>query len=269
MLDKEKVERFITSAMKYLGNKYSQPKRLQKGYSDCSSLILKGLKDIGLLEYSTPTISTKRMRDGDNRFVQIPLSQAQRGDILWWQKPNSQKYEGHVAIKLGNGKALEAIYEGVVIKSDKRIPYQRAYRIKALEQNQPKEIKVTPENLKGEVITATNLNIREGNNTNYKIVGSLKKGDQVEITGSTNNNWYEIKFKNKKAFVSGIYIKIKKEKVIENVPILINNKLIKKGYIVNGITYITINKKDVPVRAVFEKIGAKVEWENEQVKITI
>ena len=111
MLDKSKVERFIAAAMRYKGNKCSISKRMVRGYSDCSSLIYKGLNDAGLLDTSktTRTVSTKFMRDGDPRFERISMNDIQRGDILWWQKPNTSTYSGHVAIYLGNGRVLEAI----------------------------------------------------------------------------------------------------------------------------------------------------------------
>ena len=134
-LDKVKVEKFIAAAMKYKGDKYSQPRRMERGYSDCSSLIYKALRDAGLLDSkeTTRTISTKFMRDGDPRFEQIPLSQAKRGDILWGQD-NTPQYGGHVAIYLGDGKTLEArVREGVDFNK-KRPYFTRVYRIKSLEQ---------------------------------------------------------------------------------------------------------------------------------------
>ena len=134
-LDSKKVERFITAAMKYKGDKYSQPRRMERGYSDCSSLIYKALRDSGLLDSkeTTRTISTKFMRDGDPRFKMIPKSQMRRGDILWGQD-NTPQYGGHVAIYLGNNQTLEArVREGVDYNKDR--PYfTRVYRIKSLEQ---------------------------------------------------------------------------------------------------------------------------------------
>ena len=55
MLDKNKVEKFINAALEYKGDKYSQPKRMERGYSDCSSLIYKALRDIKLLDTSKTT----------------------------------------------------------------------------------------------------------------------------------------------------------------------------------------------------------------------
>lgn len=135
MLDKNKVEKFISAAMVYEGDLYSQTKRMQKGYSDCSSIPYKALRDTGMLDTSQTqrTISTKFMRDGDPRMYQIPMSKLERGDLVWWQKPGINYYYGHTGIYLGDGKVLEAIKPRAKVTSIKRLPWQRAYRIKALE----------------------------------------------------------------------------------------------------------------------------------------
>lgn len=137
MLDKNKVEKFIKAAMVYEGDLYSQAKRMEKGYSDCSSIPYKALRDTGMLDTSQTqrTISTKFMRDGDPRMYQIPMAKLERGDLLWWQKPGIDYYYGHTGIYLGNGKVLEAIKPRAKVTSIKRLPWQRAYRIKALEVN--------------------------------------------------------------------------------------------------------------------------------------
>lgn len=137
MLDKNKVEKFIKAAMVYEGDLYSQKKRLDKGYSDCSSIPYKALRDTGMLDTSQTqrTISTKFMRDGDPRMYQIPMAKLERGDLLWWQKPGINYYYGHTGIYLGNGKVLEAIKPRAKVTSIKRLPWQRAYRIKSLESS--------------------------------------------------------------------------------------------------------------------------------------
>lgn len=142
MLDKNKVEKFIAAAMVYEGDLYSQPRRMDKGYSDCSSIPYKALRDTGMLDESQTkrTISTKYMRDGDPRMYQIPMAKLERGDLLWWQKPGIDYYYGHTGIYLGNGKVLEAIKPRAKVTSIKRLGWQRAYRIKSLESSG----KVTP-----------------------------------------------------------------------------------------------------------------------------
>lgn len=147
MLDKNKVEKFIAAAMVYEGDLYSQTKRMQKGYSDCSSIPYKALRDTGMLDTSqtTRTISTKFMRDGDPRMYQIPMSKLERGDLVWWQKPGINYYYGHTGIYLGDGKVLEAIKPRAKVTSIKRLGWQRAYRIKALEVNDKVTAPVKPQ----------------------------------------------------------------------------------------------------------------------------
>jgi len=53
----------------------------------------------------------------------------------------------------------------------------------------------------------TSLNVRELPNTNSQIIGSLKNGDIVTVTGVTNDGWLRIAFNGKDAFISGTYTK--------------------------------------------------------------
>ena len=186
-LDKVKVEKFIAAAMKYKGDKYSQPRRMERGYSDCSSLIYKALRDAGLLDSkeTTRTISTKFMRDGDPRFEQIPLSQAKRGDILWGQD-NTPQYGGHVAIYLGDGKTLEArVREGVDFNKNRKY-FTRAYRIVALEEAAEKPSRPStsrPEAPKSRVIENVEIYIH---NKALPVKGYIIDGITfLEVNGTT------------------------------------------------------------------------------------
>lgn len=129
-----KIDDFIACAMKYKGDKYSQPKRMMKGYSDCSSLVYKALRDSGNLDLSKTdrTVSTKFMKDGDPRFYEVPKEDLKRGDILWGGDYEKGKWSGHVAIYLGEGKTLEARYrEGVCIYKYRGY-FTKVYRVKSL-----------------------------------------------------------------------------------------------------------------------------------------
>ncbi|WP_144460664.1 SH3 domain-containing protein [Siminovitchia fortis] len=59
------------------------------------------------------------------------------------------------------------------------------------------------------IVTANSLNVRSGNSTKFSSLGSLKKNNQVTVTGKTSNNWYQFKFKGKTGYVSGAYLKAK------------------------------------------------------------
>ena len=201
MLDKNKVEKFIDAAMKYEGDLYSQAKRMQKGYSDCSSIPYKALRDTGMLDSSQTqrTISTKFMRDGDPRMYQVAMKDLERGDLVWWQKPNISYYYGHTGIYLGNGKVLEAIKPRAKVTSINRLPWQRAYRIKALESKaqtkKPAENKpiYIPIIVRGKEVKSASLI----NNTSYINV----KGKNVSVRDFFETLGMTVTWKDRKIYV--------------------------------------------------------------------
>ena len=139
MLDTKKVEKFINAALKYNGDKYSQAKRMEKGYSDCSSLVQKSLRDMGEQHKLVTTESMPK----DLRFRQINMKDLQRGDLLWGGSYVNGKWSGHVAIYMGNGKTFEAVKAGVKYMTN-RAYFTRAYRIKSLEQTEAPQKPVAP-----------------------------------------------------------------------------------------------------------------------------
>ena len=130
-----------------------------------------------------------------------------------------------------------------------------------------KKVEVTPFNAKGKV-KAKLLNVRESNHTNSLRLGQLSLGKEISITGKADG-WFEINYNGRKAYVSGAYVDLIPSRAIENIPILINGKEFKKGYIVDGVTYTHVNGKAVPIRRIFESIGADVAWQDNKVKISM
>ena len=57
------------------------------------------------------------------------------------------------------------------------------------------------------VTTASSLSVRSGAGTNYSILGSIKNGGKISITGKTNN-FYKITYSGKIGYVSAQYVKI-------------------------------------------------------------
>ncbi len=56
-------------------------------------------------------------------------------------------------------------------------------------------------------VTATELNVRTlPSTTNGKILGTLKNGEIIDVTGVVNN-WYQFMYKNQIAYCSGVYLK--------------------------------------------------------------
>lgn len=265
-LDKNNVEKFITAAMKYKGDRYSQPKRMVKGYSDCTSLVYKAMRDIGVLTNPNVTVTTHRMGVvGDGRFRQIPKSQLKRGDILWGGNYIRGKWEGHVAIYLGNGKTLEArVREGV--DYNKNRPYfTRVYRVVALEGGKPAEVSVLSKGSKGiQVRKLQELLNKHG----YKLVVDGIFGDATDkaVRDFQRNNGLMID-----GIPGSMTMEVLEKKPVDNTTyakIIVKGKPAKiSGYIVNGTTYIDVEGKRVPVRAFFETLGMEVKWKNNEVHV--
>lgn len=69
----------LNTAGKYMNDKYSQLKRTQEGFSDCSSFCDKILRDMGIPP-PTKWAATANFRVSPN-WVNVPLSQTKAGDI--------------------------------------------------------------------------------------------------------------------------------------------------------------------------------------------
>ena len=57
------------------------------------------------------------------------------------------------------------------------------------------------------IVNTIALNIREKPNSTSKILGTLKQGDVVQVTGDAENKWLRIDFGGKDAFVHSAYLK--------------------------------------------------------------
>lgn len=53
---------------------------------------------------------------------------------------------------------------------------------------------------------STKVNIRKGPSTDFDAVGSLQARGEVSVTGQADTGWYEIEYKNEKAYVSDSYL---------------------------------------------------------------
>lgn len=67
----------VQAVQPFMSDQYSQARRWQDGYSDCSSFIGKGLKRLGI----DPGISTTISMLADKRWKRIPRESAGAGDI--------------------------------------------------------------------------------------------------------------------------------------------------------------------------------------------
>jgi hypothetical protein len=109
----------VAAAQKYTGDIYSQAKRTQPGFSDCSSFVDKALKDAGIAPPMNPWANTALYRISPE-WKKIPASQALPGDIaisaahmvlitapggasgIGQQKPNVNVRTGNMATLFGS-----------------------------------------------------------------------------------------------------------------------------------------------------------------------
>jgi hypothetical protein len=73
-------ESVVAAAQKYVGDIYSQPRRRQPGYSDCSSFVDKALTDAGISPPFGPWANTANFRISP-QWRTIPANQVWPGDI--------------------------------------------------------------------------------------------------------------------------------------------------------------------------------------------
>lgn len=118
--DSEELNKMISYALSKTGTPYSQAKRMQEGYYDCSSLVQRSMEYAGLGGQHL----TSRSIHTDSRFYPISMNEIKPGDVLW--------SSGHVAIYIGNNKTIEATKSGVksIIVKGRNTPFTKAYRPK-------------------------------------------------------------------------------------------------------------------------------------------
>lgn len=87
--------RIAAAAETHAAEKYSQARRWQAGYSDCSSFVGKALRDVGI---TPPGASVTGSYLTWGRLTTVPKSQIQAGDLLCGS--------GHIAIALSPTTAI-------------------------------------------------------------------------------------------------------------------------------------------------------------------
>lgn len=115
------IDAFLNEAFKMKGWTYSQERRWDYGYADCSSIVIRAMINSGITK-NTSNLTTHTIAS-DSRFYEIPMSQAKRGDILW--------YEGHMEIYMGGDSTFGAFRPGKPAGFGSNISrFTKAYRIK-------------------------------------------------------------------------------------------------------------------------------------------
>lgn len=87
--------RLVQAAMQHRSEKYSQARRWQPGFSDCSSFVGKALKDIGITPPGASVTGSYLVWRGART---VPRSQIREGDLL--------VSGGHIVIAMSGGQAI-------------------------------------------------------------------------------------------------------------------------------------------------------------------
>lgn len=106
----DKAQNVITEAKKFLGLPYVWGGTTPSGF-DCSGYMQYIFKNVAGVKL--PRVA----REQQNAGVQIPVSEVQPGDLIFWGKPAH-----HVAMYIGNGQYIHAPQTGDVIKISKMNP---------------------------------------------------------------------------------------------------------------------------------------------------
>ena len=96
------------------------------------------------------------------------------------------------------------LLSGIIMSSVAIAPMQ----VSAFENNSAikKQTLMNSRAVKTGTVNADVLNVRSGAGTTYSKIGSVKRGQTVQIEGSTSNGWYKIKYNNGYGYVSATYI---------------------------------------------------------------
>ena len=67
------------------------------------------------------------------------------------------------------------------------------------------------------VVTGSDVNMREGPGTNFRIIGCLPEGTVVTVTDRSNGTWYGVEFNGVAGFMSGNFLEVAEEEVAQPV----------------------------------------------------
>lgn len=131
----DKGSKIVQLAMSRLGDPYSQEKRGQGRFTDCSYLTLWSYRQIGI---NIPATAAEQARFCVNKKITIAKKDLVAGDLVFWShKPNGRFMNiTHVGVYAGGGKVIDASYsKGKVVyrnlfDSNKQVLYARPHILK-------------------------------------------------------------------------------------------------------------------------------------------
>jgi cell wall-associated NlpC family hydrolase len=119
-------------AMTKVGCHYSQDRRMEEGYYDCSSLVLRLYREVGI---ELPNVASTQGKYCYQNAMIINKEDLQPGDLIFYSYKKNGEFKNisHVAIYVGDGKMVHAANEsrGVVIdtlRTGSVVFYARPYQ---------------------------------------------------------------------------------------------------------------------------------------------
>lgn len=118
------VEKAIAYAESKIGYGYSQKNRMSESYFDCSSLCYRAYASAGVYDSNKWAFTTSAIHANPSAYglVKVPISQIERGDILW--------KSGHAGLYIGGGKTIEAMDPKRGVRYGRSKNFTCGYRVK-------------------------------------------------------------------------------------------------------------------------------------------
>ncbi|ACL77612.1 NlpC/P60 family protein [Ruminiclostridium cellulolyticum] len=190
----ELVKRFGKSH--YYFNSYSAERWLGKEYYDCSGLVVYTLRKMGLIEnnedYTAQGIFSQLCEH-------VVLQDLQAGDLCF-NKTGSGIV--HVGVYMGNSRVVHArgTFYGVV-ETQVFSSFNTFGRLKFFANEKPEAV-IKPEKSIKKAKIQTMVNEQPFDNTAG--IGSINAGSLVNVTGKTDNGWYQINLNGKTGFIQAL-----------------------------------------------------------------
>lgn len=94
-------------AVTKVGCRYSQDKRYEEGYYDCSSLVQRLYRECGI---ELPSVASTQGQYIVDHGLEVTEDQLEPGDLIFYSYENNQQFRNisHVAIYIGNGRMVHA-----------------------------------------------------------------------------------------------------------------------------------------------------------------
>lgn len=147
-----------------------------------------------------------------DQFASSEIELAKSDNVNYQESVDQNKNkESEIITENDSDILLEDDIEDVNVQLETELNYEEAetkmvsddISLNDIENEDVDDTLITDTNLT--MYVKKNVNVRKGPSADYNIFGSLKKGEVVNITGTTNNGWYRIDYLSDVAFVNSAF----------------------------------------------------------------